>query len=146
MKNKVTKRYWIGIPPWIILGAVLVLVPIFVFMTFENIHRQKENTTTLLVEKGAALIRSFEAGARTGMKGMMGMRGGGFQPQKLLMETALDAELFPYPDTLEMSLCPEESVHILLVRLKYIFSWNAWSKSYCLSLCCIFSHDWMMTY
>ena len=93
MKNKVTKRYWIGIPPWIILGAVLILVPIFVFMTFENIHRQKENTTTLLVEKGAALIRSFEAGARTGMKGMMGMRGGGFQLQKLLMETAQQPDI-----------------------------------------------------
>jgi two-component system sensor histidine kinase HydH len=93
MKNKVTKRYWIGIPPWIILGAVFILLPIFVFMTFENIHRQKENTTTLLVEKGAALIRSFEAGARTGMMGMMGMRGGGFQLQKLLTETAQQPDI-----------------------------------------------------
>ncbi|UCF86013.1 MAG: PAS domain-containing protein [Desulfobacteraceae bacterium] len=93
MKNKVTKRYWIGIPPWIILGAVLILVPIFVFITLENIHRQKENTTTLLVEKGAALIRSFEAGARTGMMGMMGMRGGSFRLQKLLTETAQEPDI-----------------------------------------------------
>jgi two-component system sensor histidine kinase HydH len=93
MKNKVTKRYWIGIPPWIIIGAVLILAPIFVFMTLENIDRQKENTTTLMVEKGAALIRSFEAGARTGMMGMMGMRGGSFQLQKLLMETAQQPDI-----------------------------------------------------
>ena len=53
-------------------------------MTLENINRQKEQTTRLLVEKGAALIRSFEAGARTGI----GLRWGGFQLQKLLMETA----------------------------------------------------------
>ena len=71
MANKrVNKKHWIGIPPWIVLGAVIILVPIFVFLTLENIHKQKENTTLLLLEKGAALIRSFEAGARTGMMGL----------------------------------------------------------------------------
>ncbi len=72
------------------MGAVLILVPIFVFITFESIHRQKESTTRLLVEKGAALIRSFEAGTRTGM---MGMRGGGFQVQRLLTETAQQPDI-----------------------------------------------------
>lgn len=76
--------FWAAIPPWLIIGAVVVLAPIFIFMTLENIHRQKELTTRLLLEKGAALIRSFEAGARTGI----GMHWGGFQLQKLLMETA----------------------------------------------------------
>lgn len=83
-------KSWVGIPPWIIIGAVLVLVPIFVFLTLESIHRQKEHTTRLLVEKGAALIRSFEAGARTGM---MGMHWGGFQVQRLLMETAQQPDI-----------------------------------------------------
>ena len=78
------KRFWAVIPPWLIIGAVVILVPVFIFMTIENIHRQKEQTTRLLVEKGAALIRSFEAGARTGI----GLHWGGFQLQKLLMETA----------------------------------------------------------
>ena len=78
------KRFWAVIPPWLIIGAVVILVPVFIFMTIENINRQKEQTTRLLVEKGAALIRSFEAGARTGI----GLRWGGFQLQKLLMETA----------------------------------------------------------
>ena len=78
------KRLWAVIPPWLIIGAVVILVPVFIFMTIENINRQKEQTTRLLVEKGAALIRSFEAGARTGI----GLHWGGFQLQKLLMETA----------------------------------------------------------
>ena len=77
-------RFWAAIPPWLIIGAVFILAPIFILMTLENINRQKEQTTRLLVEKGAALIRSFEAGARTGI----GLRWGGFQLQKLLMETA----------------------------------------------------------
>ena len=42
----------------------------------------------LLVEKGAALIRSFEAGARTGMKGMMGRQAADFRLQRLLAEMA----------------------------------------------------------
>ncbi|MDP2840004.1 MAG: hypothetical protein Q8O11_08100, partial [Syntrophales bacterium] len=77
-------RFWAAIPPWLIIGAVVILAPIFIFMTLENINRQKELTTRLLVEKGAALIRSFEAGARTGI----GLRWRGFHLQKLLMETA----------------------------------------------------------
>ncbi len=91
--NRVNKKYWIGIPPWIIVGAVIILVPIFVFWTLENISKQKESTSLLLLEKGAALIRSFEAGARTGMMGMMGMHGSGFQLQKLLMETAQQPDI-----------------------------------------------------
>jgi two-component system sensor histidine kinase HydH len=78
-------KFWSGVPPWVLLGAVAVLLPIFAFVTVQNIHREKEFTTRLLLEKGAALIRSFEAGTRTGM---MGMQRGGFQLQHLLTETA----------------------------------------------------------
>ncbi|MBW2311294.1 MAG: PAS domain S-box protein [Deltaproteobacteria bacterium] len=84
-KNNVSKGFLVGIPPWIILGAVMILVPIFVFWAVQSISKQKEDATILLLEKGAALIRSFEAGTRTGM---MGMHGGGFQFQRLLTETA----------------------------------------------------------
>jgi two-component system sensor histidine kinase HydH len=83
------RRLWAVIPPWVIIGAVIILVPLFLFMTLENINRQEEQTTRLLVEKGAALIRSFEAGARTGI----GLRWGGFQLQKLLMETAREPDI-----------------------------------------------------
>lgn len=88
--GKFKKKYLIGIPPWIIVGAFIILVPIFVFWTMENIGKQKENTTFLLLEKGAALIRSFEAGARTGM---MRMHGRGFQLQNLLMETSQQPDI-----------------------------------------------------
>jgi len=86
MKNS---KLWTGVPPWIFIGAVVVLFPIFAIMTIQNIHRQDRNSTRLLLEKGAALIRSFEAGARTGM----GMSWSGFQLQKLLTETAQQSDI-----------------------------------------------------
>jgi two-component system sensor histidine kinase HydH len=78
------KKFWAGISPWLIIGAVVILVPIFIMMTVENISKQKEYTTQLLIEKGEAIIRSFEAGARTGL----GMHWSSFQLRKLLIETA----------------------------------------------------------
>lgn len=89
MKMKFTAKSWIGVPPWILIGAVLILLPIFSYMTFETIYRQRERSLHLLREKGAALIRSFEAGTRTGMMGRMG----DFQLQRLLMETALQPDI-----------------------------------------------------
>ena len=85
----ITKKHLTGVPPWIFIGAVAVLFPIFAFMTLQNINRQKENSIRLLLEKGSALIRSFEAGTRTGM----GMQWGGFQLQKLLAETAQQPDI-----------------------------------------------------
>ncbi|HSO60735.1 MAG TPA: ATP-binding protein [Desulfobacterales bacterium] len=87
MKNK---KFWTGVPPWVLIGSAAVLLPIFTFMTMENVHREKEFTTRLLLEKGAALIRAFEAGTRTGM---MGMQRGGFQLQRLLTETAQQPDI-----------------------------------------------------
>jgi two-component system sensor histidine kinase HydH len=84
------KQFWTGVPAWALIGAVAVLLPLFSFMTVANINRQKEKSTQLLLEKGAALIRSFEAGARTGM---MGMHRGGFQLQRLLTETAQQPDI-----------------------------------------------------
>ena len=67
-----------------------MLLPIFAFMTVENINRQRENTSRLLLEKGAALIRSFEAGTRSGM---MGGSRRGFRLQRLLTETAQQPDI-----------------------------------------------------
>jgi two-component system sensor histidine kinase HydH len=90
METKPLKhRFWAGVPPWIFLGAVVILFPIFSFMTIQNIHRQNESSIRFLLEKGAALIRSFEAGTRTGM----GLRWGGVQLQKLLTETAQQPDI-----------------------------------------------------
>jgi two-component system sensor histidine kinase HydH len=83
--NRGLRQYVIAVPPWIILGAVAILVPIFVFWTLQNISKEREYVVRLLTEKGSALIRSIEAGTRTGM---MGMRGGGFRVQRLISETA----------------------------------------------------------
>jgi len=80
-------RFWTGVPPWLFIGAVVVLFPIFAFMTIQNINRQNQNSTRLLLEKGAALIRSFEAGTRTGMSWSE------FQLQKLLTETAQQSDI-----------------------------------------------------
>jgi len=84
------KRSWTGVQPWVLIGAVAVLLPIFTFITIENINRQKKKSIHLLLEKGAALIRSFEAGTRTGM---MGMHRGGFQLQQLLTEMARQPDI-----------------------------------------------------
>jgi len=84
IEHRGRKRFWAGISPWFIIGAVVILVPIFIMMALENINKQNDYTTQLLIEKGEALIRSFEAGARTGI----GMHWSSFQLQKLLIETA----------------------------------------------------------
>src|SRR5271157_4269202 len=92
MKNKINERgrkFWAGVSPWFIIGAVVIILPVFVVLTLESINKEKEYTTQLLVEKGAALIRSFEAGARTGI----GMRWSSFQLQKLLIETAQQPDI-----------------------------------------------------
>lgn len=88
--KKPARPSWISVPPWFILGAFLVLAPIFIFTTVERIHRQKENATRLMLAKGAALIRSFEAGTRTGM---MGMAWGSLHLQRLLTETAQQPDI-----------------------------------------------------
>ncbi len=92
MKNNINERdrkFWAGVSPWFIIGAVVIIVPVFIMLTLQSINKQKEYTTQLLVEKGAALIRSFEAGARTGI----GMRWSSFQLQKLLIETAQQPDI-----------------------------------------------------
>jgi len=85
-----SKKFWAGVPPWVLIGAAAVLLPIMAFVTIENINRQKEKSIHLLLEKGAALIRSFEAGTRTGM---MGRQWGEFQLQQLLSETAQQPDI-----------------------------------------------------
>lgn len=85
VKQSMKPRWsWAFIPPWIIIGAVILLIPLFAVMTMQSLNRQKTETTRLLLEKGEALIRSFEAGARTGA----GLRWDAWQLQKLLIETA----------------------------------------------------------
>ena len=84
------KRLPAGVPVWLLIGAVAVLLPIFAIMTQKTVERQKAQSIRLLLEKGAALIRSVEAGTRTGM---MGGGAGSFQLQNLLTETARQPDI-----------------------------------------------------
>lgn len=67
------------------MGAASILLTIVVVLAIQNINREKHYMSRILSEKGAALIRAFEAGTRTGM---MGMQWGENQVQSLLEETA----------------------------------------------------------
>jgi two-component system sensor histidine kinase HydH len=80
----------IGISPWFIIGSMFILAPIFIFMTLDNIDKQREHTIRIFVEKGDTLIRSFEAGVRTEM---MGKQSDFFRLQKLLMEMAQQPDI-----------------------------------------------------
>ena len=81
--------------PWIILGSTAILLIVVLVLAFQNTNREKRYMSELLSAKGAALIRAVEAGARTGMMGMMW---GGQQIQRLLEETAR------LPDVLYMAV------------------------------------------
>ena len=90
-KNKHTgKLALMAIPPWLIIGAMFILVPIFVFMTFDTVRKQRELTIQIFTEKGDTLIRAFEAGVRSGL---MERQADYFRLQKLLMETAQQPDI-----------------------------------------------------
>ncbi len=78
------------VSPLLPAGVLLILLPIFTFMTLDRLERQKEFFTQQLLEKGTALIRTFEAGTRTGM---FTMRWGAQRIQAMLFETALQPEV-----------------------------------------------------
>lgn len=75
----------VGIPPMILIGAILVLFPIFVYMTLDRINKHKAQSIKLLLEKSTVLIKAFEAGTRTGMMNMGWNR---VSLESLLQETA----------------------------------------------------------
>ncbi len=79
-----------GFSPFVIFGVAIILVPIFVFITMDNIREQNFHTMEKLTGKGVFLIRAFEAGTRTGM---MTMSWGVSRVQSLLTETALQPEV-----------------------------------------------------
>ncbi len=86
--SKTQKPKW-GIPLWLIIGAILLMVPIIAMTVRQQIVDHKAASKRLLVEKGDALIRSLEAGARTGMHAMPNR----FQIQQLIEETAVQPDI-----------------------------------------------------
>jgi len=80
----------LGISPFLILGMVLILVPIFIFITIDNIKALNQRVTEHFTGRGEALIRSFEAGTRTGI---VMMRWEAEKIQRLLTETTLQSDI-----------------------------------------------------
>lgn len=88
--GSLSRRVWTSLPPWVVAGVSLVLFPLVGFTAFNNIQQQKENTYSLLFEKGAALIRAFEAGVRTSIATPQWRN---FHLQSLLQETAVQPDI-----------------------------------------------------
>ena len=73
-----------------IVGVLLIAVPIFVFVVVDNIRTHDQRVVENMKGKGTALIRSFEAGTRTGVVMMMW---GAEKVQRLLMEVSLQEDI-----------------------------------------------------
>ena len=80
-----------GASPLLVLGAAAILATVVVAMAVIDLGREKQYMTQLLLEKGAALIKAFEAGTRTGMRGGFGAE---IRLQHLLEETANQPGIF----------------------------------------------------
>jgi two-component system, NtrC family, sensor histidine kinase HydH len=78
------------ISPFIMAGVLVVLLPIFAVMTLDRMERQKEYISDRLLIKGISLIRTFEAGTRTGM---LTMQWGAKRIQAMLLETAVQPDI-----------------------------------------------------
>ena len=80
----------IPVSPFMMAGVLVVLLPIFAFMTLDRMGKQKEYIKDQLMVKGISLIRTFEAGTRTGMLTM----GWGVRIiQAMLQETAIQPDI-----------------------------------------------------
>jgi two-component system sensor histidine kinase HydH len=103
MNKSKKSRFGRDIPtsPWIIVGSVLILLITVVVLAVQNYNREKQYMSRILSEKGAALIKAVEAGARTGIMGMMW---GSQQIQTLIEETAR------LQDVLYMTVIDKEGV------------------------------------
>lgn len=77
--------------PLLVLGAAGILAVVVVTMAAIDLGREKQYMTQLLLEKGGALIKAFEAGTRTGMRGGFGAE---IRLQHLLEETANQPGIF----------------------------------------------------
>ena len=84
-KNKSPSTY-----PLLFAGILLILLPIFTFMTLDRFKRQEEFSTQRLLGRGISLIRTFEAGTRTGF---FTMGWGAKRIQIMLFETSLQPEI-----------------------------------------------------
>lgn len=89
MANKIRKKFRFDISIWVAISAIAVLVAIFAMMTRAHFQRQEQQAQELFVEKGATLIRSFEAGLRD----RANMKENAFYIQKMLTKIAQQPDI-----------------------------------------------------
>ncbi len=85
----VKKKIRFDISVWVAVSAITVLAVILGLMIFMQSQQREKQAETLLIEKGATLISSFEAGLRSHAECKMDI----FSFQKLLMETAQQPDI-----------------------------------------------------
>ncbi len=78
------------VPPLVLVGVLVVLLPVFTLMTLDRVKKQDEFIRERFVVTGTSLIRTFEAGARTGIGSM---QWGTPKVQSMLEETAAQPDV-----------------------------------------------------
>ncbi|MCF8086101.1 MAG: PAS domain S-box protein [Desulfohalobiaceae bacterium] len=77
-------------PAWIAIAGGAVICGLVLALAWMSVSREQAVTSRILAEKGTALIRSFEAGTRTGLRGGLGSR---TRLQTLIEETAAQSDI-----------------------------------------------------
>jgi len=88
--NFLNKKNGNLVSPLMIIGVLAVLLPVFTIMTLDRMERQEEHIRDSLLARGMSLIRTFEAGTRTGM---LTMEWGFQRIQSMLSETAVQPDI-----------------------------------------------------
>ncbi|MCG8633124.1 MAG: ATP-binding protein [Desulfobacterales bacterium] len=84
------KKISAPVSPLMMTGVLVVLLPVFAFMTLDRMEKQEEHIRERVLVRGISLIRTFEAGTRTGM---LTMQWGGQRIQAMLQETAVQDDI-----------------------------------------------------
>lgn len=82
---KITPKMPGLVPPLVMVGVLVVLLPVFILMTLDRVKKQDEFIRERFLITGTSLIRTFEAGTRIGM---VSMHWGTERIQSMLEETA----------------------------------------------------------
>ena len=81
---------WVWFSPVMIIGSVCILAGILLILAVKNINREKQFMERALLSQANVLMRSVEAGSRTGM---MGNGWGRQRRQTLIEEMAQQSEI-----------------------------------------------------
>ncbi len=99
MDIPVARRMRPMISPFIVVGVMLILTPIFGMMTYDRLEKHKAFIQDRMVVRGSSVIHTIEAGARTGMRAM----GWGWSRVQILLQ-----ETVYQPDVLWIMVVSED--------------------------------------